>query len=192
MKQTYIGGKKREDFSEFEELFQGVESFMGYVPNAHLTMAEKPELLLAFSNLAMTIFQSEGIDMQTKQLIALASSLSSGCKYCQAHTSHGAERAGTKQEKIAEILNYTESEHYSDEERAVLDLAFASGRAPNESKSQHFSELKKYFSDSQIIDIVSVVSMFGFLNRWNDTLGTKLEDVPKSFVEEKLKPLGWS
>ena len=192
MKQTYIGGKKREDFSEFEELFQGVESFMGYVPNAHLTMAEKPELLLAFSNLAMTIFQSEGIDMQTKQLIALASSLSSGCKYCQAHTSHGAERAGTKQEKIAEILNYTESEHYSDEERAVLDLAFASGRAPNESKSQHFSELKKYFSDSQIIDIVSVISMFGFLNRWNDTLGTKLEDVPKDFVEEKLKPLGWS
>ena len=192
MKQTFIGGKKREDFSEFEELFQRVESFMGYVPNAHLTMAEKPELLLAFSNLAMTIFQSEGIDMETKQLIALASSLSSGCKYCQAHTSHGAERAGTKEEKIAEILNYTESKHYSEKERAVLNLAFASGRAPNESKSEHFSELKKYFSDGQIIDIVSVISMFGFLNRWNDTLGTKLEDVPKDFVEEKLKPLGWS
>ena len=121
MQQTYIGGKKREDFADLEELFKGVEAFMGYVPNAHLTMAEKPELLLAFSNLAMTIFQSEGIDMQTKQLIALASSLSSGCKYCQAHASHGAERAGTKEEKIAEILNYTESDHYSDLERAVLD-----------------------------------------------------------------------
>jgi len=192
MQQTYIGGKKREDFSEFEELFKGVESFMGYVPNAHLTMAEKPELLLAFSNLAMTIFQSEEIDMQTKQLIALASSLSSGCKYCQAHTSHGAERAGTNEQKIAEILNYTESDYYSDEERAVLDLAFASGRAPNESNPEHFNELKKYFSDGQIIDIVSVISMFGFLNRWNDTLGTKLEDVPKGFVEEKLKPLGWT
>jgi len=192
MQQTYIGGKKREDFSALEDLFKGAESFMGYVPNAHLTMAEKPELLMAFSNLAMTIFQSEGIDMQTKQLIALASSLSSGCKYCQAHTSHGAERAGTKEEKIAEILNYAESDYYSDEERAVLDLAFASGRAPNISNAAHFNELKKYFSDDQIIDIVSVISMFGFLNRWNDTLGTKLEDVPRDFVEEKLKPLGWS
>ena len=192
MQQTYIGGKKREDFSALEDLFKGVESFMGYVPNAHLTMAEKPELLMAFSNLAMTIFQSEGIDMQTKQLIALASSLSSGCKYCQAHTSHGAERAGTKEEKIAEILNYAESDYYSDEERAVLDLAFASGRAPNISNAAHFNELKKYFSDDQIIDIVSVISMFGFLNRWNDTLGTKLEDIPRDFVEEKLKPLGWS
>ena len=192
MEHNYIGGKTRENFKEFEELFNGVEAFMGYVPNAHLAMAERPELLTAFSSLAMTVFQSEGIDMQTKQLIALASSLSSGCKYCQAHTSHGAERAGTKEEKIAEILNYSESDYYSDEERAVLDLAFASGRAPNESNAAHFNELKKYFSDDQIIDIVSVISMFGFLNRWNDTLGTRLEDVPNEFVEEKLKPLGWS
>ena len=192
MQKTYIGGKKREDFSDLEELFKGVEEFMGYVPNAHLTMAEKPELLMAFSNLAMTIFQSEGIDMQTKQLIALASSLSSGCKYCQAHTSHGAERAGADEKKIAEILNYQESDSYSEKDRAVLDLAFASGKAPNESSEEHFKELKKYFSDEQIIDIVSVISMFGFLNRWNDTIGTRLEDVPKSFVEEKLKPLGWS
>ena len=191
MQQTYIGGKKREDFADFEELFKGVEAFMGYVPNAHLTMAEKPELLKAFSNLAMTIFQSNSIDMQTKQLIALASSLSSGCKYCQAHTSHGAERAGVDEKKIAEILKYKESTSYSEEERAILDLAFASGRTPNESNEVHFQELKKYFSDDQIIDIVSVISMFGFLNRWNDTLGTKLENVPKGFVEEKLKPLGW-
>jgi len=97
-----------------------------------------------------------------------------------------------REEKIAEILNYAESDYYSDEERAVLDLAFASGRAPNISNAAHFNELKKYFSDDQIIDIVSVISMFGFLNRWNDTLGTKLEDVPRDFVEEKLKPLGWS
>jgi len=192
MQQTYLGGKKREDFADFEELFKGVEAFMGYVPNAHLTMAEKPELLMAFSNLAMTIFQSDSIDMQTKQLIALASSLSSGCKYCQAHTSHGAERAGTDAKKIAEILKYKESNSYSEEERAILDLAFASGRTPNESNEVHFQELKKYFSDDQIIDIVSVISMFGFLNRWNDTLGTKLENVPKGFVEEKLKPLGWT
>jgi uncharacterized peroxidase-related enzyme len=192
MEHNYIGGRTRENFKEFEELFNGVEVFMGYVPNAHLAMAERPELLIAFSSLARTIFQTQGVDMQTKQLIALASSLSSGCKYCQAHTSHGAERAGAKEEKIAEILNYAQSDYYTNQERAVLDLAFASGRTPNESNAEHFNELKKYFSDDQIIDIVSVISMFGFLNRWNDTLGTKLEDIPKGFVEEKLKPLGWS
>jgi uncharacterized peroxidase-related enzyme len=149
-------------------------------------------LLIAFSGLASTVFQAEGIDIQTKQLIALASSLSSGCKYCQAHTSHGAERAGMKEEKIADILNYSESKNYTDKEIALLDLAFAAGITPNKSTQSHFDNLKKYFSKKEIIDIVSVIALFGFLNRWNDTMGTVLEEVPESFVENKLRPLGWT
>ena len=189
---SFIGESKRESYKDFENLFQGVESFMGYLPNAHLAMAERPELLIAFSGLASTVFQAEGIDIQTKQLIALASSLSSGCKYCQAHTSHGAERAGMKEEKIADILNYSESKNYTDKEKALLDLAFAAGITPNKSTQSHFDNLKKYFSKKEIIDIVSVIALFGFLNRWNDTMGTVLEEVPESFVENKLRPLGWS
>ena len=189
---SFIGESKRESYKDFENLFQGVESFMGYLPNAHLAMAERPELLMAFSGLASTVFQAEGIDIQTKQLIALASSLSSGCKYCQAHTSHGAERAGMKEEKIADILNYSESKNYTDKEKALLDLAFAAGITPNKSTQSHFDNLKKYFSKKEIIDIVSVIALFGFLNRWNDTMGTVLEEVPESFVENKLRPLGWT
>ena len=189
---SFIGESKRESYKDFENLFQGVESFMGYLPNAHVAMAERPELLIAFSGLASTVFQAEGIDIQTKQLIALASSLSSGCKYCQAHTSHGAERAGMKEEKIADILNYSESKNYTDKEKALLDLALAAGITPNKSTQSHFDNLKKYFSKKEIIDIVSVIALFGFLNRWNDTMGTVLEEVPESFVENKLRPLGWT
>tara|TARA_Y100001970_G_scaffold529_1_gene633 strand:- start:3517 stop:4098 length:582 start_codon:yes stop_codon:yes gene_type:complete len=189
---TYIGKNLRDEASEFEDLFKFVESFMGYLPNAHLTMSERPELLKAFSGLAGTVFQSDGIDMGTKQLIALASSLASGCKYCQAHTSHGAERAGVEEKKIADILNYSKSEEYSESERAVLDLAFAAGKVPNQSNQEHFDNLKKHFSKKEIVDIVSVISLFGFLNRWNDTLGTALEEVPENFIKNKLKPTGWN
>ncbi len=189
---TFNGESTRQDFKEFEELFNGVESFMGYLPNAYLSMAERPALLSAFSGLAASVFQSEGIDIQTKQLIALASSLASGCKYCQAHTSHGAERAGVENEKIVDILNYVESTKYSDKEKAVLDLSFAAGKTPNQSTQRHFDNLNKHFSNKEITDIVSVIALFGFLNRWNDTMGTVLEDVPENFVENQLKPLGWS
>ena len=188
---SFLGESNRHQFEQFDNLFNGVESFMGYLPNAHLLMAERPELLMSFSNLASTIFQAEGIDIQTKQLIALASSLSSGCKYCQAHTSHGAERAGVSANKISDILKYTESDLYDDKERALLDLAFAAGKTPNECNKNHFDQLKKYFSKKEIIDIVSVISLFGYLNRWNDTLGTVLEDIPEEFIEDNLKPLGW-
>ena len=192
MSYSHLGGEPRESFVDLQDTFKMIESFMGYLPNSHLSMAKNPNLNDGFSALAGTIFGSKHLGMDLVNLIALASSLSSGCKYCQAHTSHGASRAGVNSEKIAEILKFKESDQFSSSEKAALDLAFAAGVAPNASKKEHFIELKKYFSDEAIIDIVAVIALFGFLNRWNDTLGTKLEDVPKEFVEKELKPLGWN
>ena len=110
---SFIKTKDPKDFPEHKELFSLIENFMGYLPYAFLLMAENPNLLNAFSGLSNEIFSSDEIDNQTKQLIALASSLSSGCKYCQSHTSHGAERAGVSVEKILSILDYQNSDHFS-------------------------------------------------------------------------------
>lgn len=188
---TFVGTSSKEHTQDIKDIFDGVESAMGYLPNAYITMSENPDLVKAFSNLAMTIFLTNRIDAGTKQLIALASSLAAGCKYCQAHTSHGAERAGVPEKKIADILRYSKSDEYSDAEKAVLDVAFAAGKTPNHTNKKHFDNLKKYFSKLEIVDIVSVISLFGYLNRWNDTMGTLLEEIPEDFVEQNLKPLGW-
>ena len=145
----------------------------------------------SFSSLISAVFKNSEIDLETKQLIALASSLSAGCQYCQSHTSHGAERAGANTEKIAEILKYSTSDKYSEKERAVLDLAFLSGQSPNGTKKENFDKLLEFFSKDQILEIVSVIAAFGFLNRWNDTLGTVMEDEPKNFVNNELVPKGW-
>jgi len=192
MSYSHLGGDPRESFNDLQDTFNMIESFMGYLPNSHLSMAKNPNLNEGFSALAGTIFSSKHLNMDLINLIALASSLSSGCKYCQAHTSHGANRAGVNPEKIVEILKYKESSHFTLSEKAALDLAFSAGVTPNASKKEHFVELRNHFSDEAIIDIVAVIALFGFLNRWNDTLGSKLEDVPKEFVEKELNPLGWS
>lgn len=188
---AFIKVKKRADFPEHEEMFSFIESYMGYLPHSYLLMAENSDLLTSFSGLTNTVFGSSEIDNQTKQLIALASSLSSGCKYCQSHTSHGAERTGVSVKKISAILDYENSDYFSDQEKSVLNLAFASGKVPNQSTKKHFNDLSKYFTSSQITMIVSVISLFGFLNRWNDTFGTEIEKIPGDFIENELVPLGW-
>ena len=188
---AYVNVKKREDFPEHEEMFNFIESYMGYLPYSYLLMAENPVLLNAFSGLTNAVFGSDEIDNQTKQLIALASSLSSGCKYCQSHTSHGAKRTGVSLEKISEILDYENIIHFSEKEKSVLSLAFASGKVPNQANKTHFDTLKEFFNPAQITMIVSVISIFGFLNRWNDTFGTTIEKIPRDFVEKELIPLGW-
>jgi len=188
---SYIETKSREDFPEFEELFNLVESFMGYLPNAYLLMADKPDLMHAFAKMSASVFKDDILDIQSKQLIALASSLSAGCKYCQSHTSHGAERAGVPNEKIANILNYQTSSHYEPSEVALLDLAFASGEIPNKATKAHFDQLKEFYSKEQILEVVAVISFFGFLNRWNDTFGTEIETVPANYLQNELKPSNW-
>ena len=188
---AHIETKQREDFPEFKDLFDLVESFMGYLPNAYLLMADKPDLMQAFAKMSASVFSDDVLDIPSKQLIALASSLSAGCKYCQSHTSHGAERAGVPNEKIAEILNYQTSEFYEAKEVALLDLAFASGEVPNKATKAHFEKLREFYSKEQILEVVAVISFFGFLNRWNDTFGTEIEEIPANYLTEKLRPKNW-
>jgi hypothetical protein len=37
-------------------------------------------------------------------------------------------------------------------------------------------ELKKYWNEIEIIEITSVIALFGFLNRWNDVMATPIEE----------------
>ena len=55
-----------------------------------------------------------------------------------------------------------------------------------------FIELKKHWNEEQIVEIVGVIAMFGFLNRWNDTLATPLEDEPIEVGDKFLAGHGWS
>ena len=146
MSYSRIGGDSRDSFLELESLFQMIESVMGFLPNSLLTMSKNPDLMKAFQALAGVVFSSKHLKSDLIQLIALASSLSSGCKYCQAHTSHGAGKAGVSEQKISEILKYQESDYFNESEKAALDLAFASGFSPNQTEKKHFEELEKYFS----------------------------------------------
>ena len=63
---------------------------------------------------------------------------------------------------------------------------------PNASTPEHFEELRRHFSDEEIVEIVAVISLFGWLNRWNDTMATELEDGPLAFASKTLDPQGWA
>jgi hypothetical protein len=80
---------------------------------------------------------------------------------------------------------------FSDAERAALDLAQAAGSVPNTVTDQQFENLKLYYSEDEIVDIVAVIAYFGFLNRWNDSLATPLEESPIAFAESHLGTHNW-
>jgi alkylhydroperoxidase family enzyme len=89
------------------------------------------------------------------------------------------------------VWEYQTSPLYSAAERAALDVAVAAGCVPNAVTDEMFMELCKHWSEEQIVEIVGVIALFGFLNRWNDTFATPLEDEPLEFAEKNLASHGW-
>ncbi len=70
-------------------------------------------------------------------------------------------------------------------------MAFHAGQVPNVVTDEDFTEMRRHYDDDQIAGIVAAVSMFGFLNRWNDTMATDLEDAPMAFGLRVLASNGW-
>ena len=89
-------------------------------------------------------------------------------------------------EKIAAIWEFETSDLFSAAERAAISLAIKAGSLPNDANQADFDELAKYFDEEQIVEIVASIALFGFLNRWNDTMATQLEEVPKARIQAAL------
>lgn len=169
------------------------EARMGFVPNSMLTMAHWPELVQSFTPLVATVLGGGTLPQDLKQMIAAVVSSAAGCRYCEAHTTHGsAEKMGVSEEKVAKVWEFQTSDLFSDAERAALDLAFAAGQVPNAATDAHFEALRAHYDEREIIEIVAVISVFGFLNRWNDTMATTLEAEPRDFAEAIMQPAGWA
>jgi uncharacterized peroxidase-related enzyme len=179
------------DVPDLGPLLGLAERAMGFVPNSLLTMARWPELVRAFVPLAGLVNSPGRVGAETKALVAFVSSRAAGCGYCQAHTSHGAESRGVAAEKVEAACDFESSALFDPAERAALRLARDASVSPSAVTRQHFDELRKHYDDDQIVEITAVIALFGFLNRWNDTLATTLEVAPLEFAGRHLAPHGW-
>jgi uncharacterized peroxidase-related enzyme len=182
---------RREDHPELEELFQLYDDTLSFVPNSLFTMARRPEILRAFSELITRTWRSGTLPVELKPLIAIVASTSAGCRYCQAHETVDAKMRGVDEAKIADIWNFEGSPLYSDAERVALRFARDASVVPNDVTPAHFEALRKHWDDGEIVEILAVVGLFGFLNRWNDSMATDLEDVPNAFADRTIGAHGW-
>jgi uncharacterized peroxidase-related enzyme len=176
---------RREDHPELEELFRLYDDTLSFVPNSLYTMARRPEILRAFSDLITQIWRTGTLPQHLKPLIGIVSSVAAGCRYCQAHEAVDARMRGVPDEKIAAIWDFERSPLYDDAERTALRFARDASLVPNEVTPASFAELREHWDEGQIVEILAVVGLFGFLNRWNDTMATELEDTPLRFAADR-------
>ncbi len=166
--------------------------WMGYRPNDALTMARVPGLLDASAALIEAAYAPGKVDTLLKRMTAYLSSRVAGCRYCEAHTAHGLARNGLGEDKLAAIWQYQTSPLFNPAERAALEFAAATALDPDNVDPAVVTELREHYDDDQIAELVAVLALFAFLNRWNSAVATELEDAPLNYAEAALKHTGFA
>ena len=173
---------------ETQELVTFFNETLGFCPNSVLTMQKKPHLAQAFVNLNKAVMDNAGsISSEFKRIIAYVSSNTAGCRYCQAHTIRAAERYGGEKERLEQAWEFENSSLFSEAEKVALRFTIAASSVPV-STSQELEELlQHHWDETDILEIMSVIALFGYLNRWNDVMGTSLEKDAKDSAESLLQ-----
>ena len=173
---------------ETQELVTFFNETLGFCPNSVLTMQKKPHLAQAFVNLNKAVMDNAGsISSEFKRIIAYISSNTAGCRYCQAHTIRAAERYGGEKERLEKAWDFENSRLFSEAEKVALRFTTAASSVPV-STSQELEELlQHHWKETDILEIMSVIALFGYLNRWNDVMGTSLEKDAKDSAESLLQ-----
>jgi len=182
-----------DENEEVTELARFFNETLGFCPNSVLTMQRRPAIAKAFINLNMAVMANDGnVTAEQKRLIGYITSANTGCRYCEAHTILAAERYGGTDERLANIWSFRESEMYSAGEKAAFEFALAASSVPNAVDDNISDELHKYWDDGEIVEILGVISLFGYLNRWNDSMGTTMETGAVDAGERLLTTSTWT
>ena len=177
---------------EVKKLAEFFNETLGFCPNSVLTMQIRPDIASSFINLNKAVMVNNGrVTSSLKRLIAWVSSNVTGCRYCQAHSIRAAERYGTDKEQLNNVWNYRTHPSFNEAERVALDFALAASQIPNEVDENLKQRLHNNWDDGEIVEILGVISLFGYLNRWNDSMGTTIEEDAKDSAEKFLSKHGW-
>jgi uncharacterized peroxidase-related enzyme len=192
MKQPLVAPKVDAEDKDLQTLIQFYEETLGFCPNSVKTMHHRPRIAYAFIEMNKAVMQNNGrVTSALKRLIGYITSNAAGCRYCQAHTIRAAERYGAHQDQLNNIWEYKTSEAFNDGERAALDLALAASQIPNAVNDEISENMRKHWDDGEIVEILGVIALFGYLNRWNDSMGTQIEDGAIESGKELLGDKGW-
>ena len=177
---------------ETRKLAKFFNETLGFCPNSVLTMQRRPAISRAFIELNKAVMANEGrVSSALKRMIAWVSSNATGCRYCQAHAIRAAERYGAAAEQLAHIWEYRTHPAFSAAERAALDFSLAASQVPNAVDADIKERLYRYWDEGEVVEMLGVISLFGYLNRWNDSMGTSIEEGAVESGEKYLGKFGW-
>jgi len=147
--------------------------------NIFKVFGHTPELGTVFTDMIMAILKDGEIDWVTKELLILKATHRNDCQYCVVQHETLSKRLGITEEKIADIGDdrYRTSPHFTDAEKALMDLTVQIGIDANRIPKELWDRLHQHFTEPQIVEAVFTITIYIAVSKFGDALGVELEPV---------------
>ena len=161
---------KEKAAPELQEIYAKLTGANGFMPNFFGVMAHAPGVLQAFLPLYGSIMNKGTLETRYKELAYLKTALVNGCEYCmKAHTA-SSKKVGVTPEQIQALAFYQRSPLFDEKDKLVILYADRVTRGAAGIREGSVEELKKHFTEQQIVELTLVICVANFTNRFNDAL----------------------
>jgi uncharacterized peroxidase-related enzyme len=171
------------------EVFERAEERFGFVPDVVRTLAVRPDVALAQTQLRESLMgDSCSLGRRRADLIALAVSGINDCEYCgTAHAGMLVERGEMSREEAAIAFKDWRALELDQGDAAMLEFAEKLTFQPAEIDAADIERLRTAgFDDRGIYEIVLLAAYRNFINRVNDGLGVPTEKLQVRFGDSPI------
>jgi AhpD family alkylhydroperoxidase len=139
----------------------------GKVPDPVPVTAHSARVLNGYLAFEWELARARRVDKKLKTLAELKAAALAGCEYCLDIGSAIARRDGVTKEQIADLPRYRDSDHFSADEKLVLDYATAMTQTPLAVDDDLFARLEQRFDDAQLVELTATIAWENYRARFN-------------------------
>jgi len=155
---------------ELNALFDKIFAERGNVPNMFRVMAHRPEIFSTMQAHFAAVLNTGTVPKRLKELIIVRTSQLNETPYCLASHTRIAKNLGWNDDQLAHLADWSRREDFNPAEKAALRLAETVTRNAHGVTDQQIAELRTYYSEGEIVELLCSIGLFNYFNRFNDAL----------------------
>ena len=142
----------------------------GNVPNMFRVMAHRPQIFETMQAHFAAVLKTGTVPEKLKELIILRTSQVNQTPYCEASHSALARNLGWTDSQLSRLSDWQTCDEFTPAEKAALRLAETVTRDPHGVTDEQFSELRSFYSEGEVVELLCAIGLFNYFNRFNNAL----------------------
>ena len=162
--------ERSEVTPEIASLFDKVFSQRGNVPNMFRVMAHRPEIFATMQAHFGAVLNTGTVSTRLKELIIVRTSQINVTPYCLSSHTILARNLGWSDDQLSHLADWPQREDFTPAEKAALRLTETVTRDAHKVSDEQFAELRSFYSEGEIVELLCAIGLFNYFNRFNNAL----------------------